>query len=105
MKKKRMAVGLITGLKEAVAIEKGRIRGRERERVLSRPAPRWTRQQIQKLRVEVFQMSQPEFASLMNVKPATVRSWEQGQRVPDGAAARLLEIFANDVQWVDRLAS
>lgn len=105
MKKKRMAEGLITGLKEAVEMEKGQLKGREHERTLSKPAPKWTRQQIQKLRIETFHMSQSEFASLLNVKTPTVRSWEQGQRVPDGAAARLLEILASDAEIAEKLAS
>ena len=54
--------------------------------------------EMKKLREEVFQISQPVFASLLNVKPATVRAWEQGQRTPDGAPARLLEILSNDVE-------
>lgn len=50
-------------------------------------------------------MGQPIFASLLNVKSATVRAWEQGQRTPDGAAARLLEVLSNDVEIADKLAS
>jgi len=37
-------------------------------------------------------VSQHVFADLLNVSLATVRSWEQGVRVPDGAARRLLAI-------------
>lgn len=36
--------------------------------------------------------SQREFAEMLNVSVATVRSWEQGVRKPDGASQRLLEI-------------
>ena len=32
--------------------------------------------EMKKLREEVFQISQPVFASLFNVKPAAVRAWE-----------------------------
>lgn len=100
-----MADGLLQSLKEAAAMERGELAGKEISRRLSRPAPKWTKQAIKKLREEVFQMSQPVFASLLNVKPATVRAWEQGQRTPDGAAARLLEILSNDVDIADELAS
>jgi putative transcriptional regulator len=103
--KTRMADGLLKGLKQAVQMEKGEITGRERVSTLSRPAPKWTKKEIQKLRTEVFHMSQPVFASLLNVKPATIRAWEQGQRTPDGAAARLLEILANDHELAEDLAS
>jgi DNA-binding transcriptional regulator YiaG len=37
-------------------------------------------------------ISQREFAELLNVSLGTVRSWEQGLRTPDGASQRLLEI-------------
>ena len=105
MKKKSIATGLLKSLKEAAAIERGELKGRETTRKLSRPAPKWSKMAIKKLREEVFHMSQPVFASLLNVRPATVRAWEQGQRTPDGAASRLLEILANDVDIADELAS
>lgn len=105
MKKKRMADGLLNSLKEAVAMEEGKINGREIFRKLSKPAPKWTKTSIKKLREEVFEMSQPVFASLLNVKPATIRAWEQGQRTPDGAASRLLEILASDTHLAEKLAS
>lgn len=37
-------------------------------------------------------VSQREFAELLNVSVATVRSWEQGLRTPDGASQRLIDI-------------
>lgn len=103
--KKRMAEGLLKGLEQAVSIEQGNLSGREHRRALSRPAPKWTKKEIKKLRVNIFKMSQPIFASLLNVSTATVRAWEQGQRTPDGAAARLLEILATDINIVEKLAS
>lgn len=105
MKKPRMAEGLLKGLKQVVQMERGEITGRERVRTLSRPAPKWTKQEIKRIRTEVFNMSQPVFASLLNVKAATVRAWEQGQRIPDGAAARLLEILSADSSLAQKLAS
>jgi DNA-binding transcriptional regulator YiaG len=105
MKKTRMATGLLQSLKEANAIERGELKGRETARKLSRPAPKWSKTAIKKLREEMFEMSQPVFASLLNVKPATVRAWEQGQRTPDGAAARLLEILSKDAHIAEELAS
>lgn len=105
MKKRRMAEGLLKGLQQAAQMERDELEGRERVRTLSRPAPKWSRHEIRRLRTEVFHMSQPVFASLLNVKPATVRAWEQGQRVPDGAAARLLEVLAADSTIAGKLAS
>ncbi len=37
-------------------------------------------------------VSQPVFASLLNVPVTTARSWEQGKRKPSGAALRLLDL-------------
>ncbi len=105
MKKKRIADDLLQSLQEAVAMEKGKLKGREITRRLSKPAPKWSKKDIKKLREEVFHMSQPLFASLLNVKPATVRAWEQGQRTPDGAAARLLEVLSKETHIADDLAS
>ena len=105
MKKQRMAEGLLKGLRQAVEMEQGGLVRRERVRTLSKPAPKWSRHEIKRLRTQTFQMSQPVFASLLNVKTATVRAWEQGQRVPDGAAARLLEILEHDTNIAERLAS
>lgn len=104
-KKKHIFDDLLGSLNEAAAMERGELQGRETKRTFSRPAPKWSKTQIKKLREEVFQMSQPIFASLLNVKPATVRAWEQGQRTPDGAAARLLEILAKDESIAEDLAS
>lgn len=105
MKKKSIASDLIKSLQEAAQIEQGTLDGRIIERKLSRPAPKWSKIAIKKLREDVFEMSQPMFASLLNVKPATVRAWEQGQRTPDSAAARLLEILSNDPNIANELAS
>jgi putative transcriptional regulator len=97
--------GLMKGLKQALEIEKGELKSRERVRSISRPAPHWTKNAIKKLRENVFNMSQPTFAQLLNVSTATIRAWEQGQRTPDGAAARLLEVLSQDTELVDKLAS
>src|SRR4051794_15233845 len=95
-KKLRMADGLLKGLKEAISHEKGEIQAKESSREIPHPAPTWNAPKIKKLRVEAYHMSQPQFALLLNVTTSTVRAWEQGQKTPSGAAARLLEIFLID---------
>ena len=100
---KTMAEGLIQGLEEAVAHSHGELKLRGRSRELPKAAPKWTSSQIRKLRKEVYQMSQPAFATLLNVTAATIRSWEQGQKSPSGAASRLLQIIAVDRQAIERL--
>jgi DNA-binding transcriptional regulator YiaG len=59
---------------------------------LAPPAPAFTPQDIIAIR-DNLHVSQPVFASLLNVPVGTARSWEQGTRFPSGAALRLLEIF------------
>jgi DNA-binding transcriptional regulator YiaG len=102
---KTMAEGLITGLKEALAYQRGKRTLRERTVELPAPAPKWTTARIRKLRSDVLHMSQPVFAALLNVKTATVRSWEQGQKTPSGAAARLLQLLAADPQRIERMVA
>ncbi len=45
-------------------------------------------------------LSQSQFASLIHVSVKTLRNWEQGVRVPDGAAAALLTAIRNDPENV-----
>lgn len=97
--KKRMADGLLKGMREAVQIQKGEILGRRTIRVLSKPAPKWSKATLKKLRKK-YAMSQTEFAALLNVKVATIRSWEQGNRIPDGASSRLLQFCADDIEGI-----
>jgi DNA-binding transcriptional regulator YiaG len=82
------------------------IRGRDEDRVGVRrvpltarsafveEAPAFDRDRIVRIR-ERLNLSQPVFASALNVSPETVKAWEQGKRVPDGAALRLLQ-FADE---------
>lgn len=105
VKKKRMAEGLMQGLQEAVLISQGKISpGRVTFCLSFRPAPKWSKTAIKKLR-EQYKMSQPAFASMLNVKVTTLRAWEQGQRTPDSAAARLLEIFSLDKELMKKFAA
>jgi putative transcriptional regulator len=53
--------------------------------------PAFDSRRIQKIR-RSLDVSQRVFAEMLNVSLATVRSWEQGARTPDGAAMRLLSI-------------
>ncbi len=53
--------------------------------------PAYDAERIRQVR-QRLNVSQHVFADLLNVSRSTVRSWEQGTRVPDGAARRLLAV-------------
>lgn len=87
---------LAQSMREAVAIAEGRLSPARRQRRTLRdaavaPPPRYGASRVRRLREELG-LSQPLFARALNVSVATVRSWEQGVRVPDGASRRLLEL-------------
>jgi putative transcriptional regulator len=46
---------------------------------------------IKRIREE-FDLTQVEFAALLGISVRTLRNWEQGRRVPDGAALVLLRV-------------
>jgi DNA-binding transcriptional regulator YiaG len=92
---------LLQGAREAAAYATGDPEVRHRSRTTRRrvtarqvelrpPFPP-SADEIRTLRDDLG-LSQTVFAHLLNVSPSTVRSWEQGQRAPDGASIRLLEI-------------
>ena len=41
-----------------------------------------------------YKLSQPQFAALLGISPATLRNWEQGRRKPEGPARVLLQVAA-----------
>lgn len=104
-KKKNIGDELIESLTEAVAHSRGKKKLRTHTREIPGPAPKWSAGKIRKLRKEEFNLSQPLFAALLNVSEATVRSWEQGQKSPSGAAARLLQILSVDRSAVRKLVA
>ncbi|MCL4529042.1 MAG: type II toxin-antitoxin system MqsA family antitoxin [Chloroflexi bacterium] len=48
-----------------------------------------------------YKLSQNEFAALMGISVKTLHNWEQGRRVPKGAARVLLQVAAKhpEVIW------
>ena len=55
---------------------------------------------VKKIRSD-YKLSQIEFAALMGISVKTLRNWEQGRRVPEGAARVLLQVAAKhpEVIW------
>lgn len=56
------------------------------------PPPGVASEEIIRMRTRTFRMSQHVFASMLNVAPKTLQSWEQGRNVPTGAALKLLQV-------------
>lgn len=94
---------LIDGLSEVFAHKRSKKKLTGRARELPEPAPEWTAKQIKSFREKTLQMSQTEFAALLNIKVPTVRAWEQGHNVPSGAAARLIEALKKDPALIEKL--
>ncbi len=105
---KRLGAEIIEGLREAVAYERGDLKGVEVRRVaftardaVVEPAPAFDSHRIVELREEL-ELSQSLFARALNISPETVRAWEQGKRNPDGASLRLLQLAEEHPQWILR---
>jgi DNA-binding transcriptional regulator YiaG len=88
---------LIESVRQGLAIDSGTARpAREylllsaRRTTVAEP-PTYDAWRVRRVRRAVG-VSQSVFAALLNVSGGTVRSWEQGVRVPDGPTRRLLEV-------------
>jgi putative transcriptional regulator len=79
-------------LEEAIAFHRGKATLRTHTWRLE-PAPKLAPRHIRRLRTKL-RISQGVLAAALNVSVATVQSWEQGRRRPEGPARRLLEILA-----------
>lgn len=83
---------LMQSMREAIDYFKGEGEAVETRLSLPDPPPSISRQQILTLR-QRLDMTQMQFARLMNVSSKTVEGWEQGLRKPGGAALRMLQII------------
>src|SRR5215217_3688110 len=72
--------------------------------VSTAPPKRIPAERIRQIR-RSLDMSQRVFADVLNVSLATVRSWEQGVRTPDGASIRLLSIAERHPETIIEAAS
>lgn len=82
---------LKTSLEQAIAIQKGEMKGRKTTYVF-KPVKRYTNVQVKKIRNNA-NMTQGVFASFLGVSPKTVEAWERGTNRPIGSACRLLDIL------------
>lgn len=89
---------LITSLQQAVAIKKGELAPARaytlprtaREAIVAEPRA-YAKADVIRVRTKLG-LSQTVFARVLGKSAPTVRSWEQGQKAPDPAANRMLEI-------------
>lgn len=84
---------LMTGLTEAIAIEKGELEGKKTVYEIQ-PVKTYNNIEIKQIRNSVG-MTQVLFADYMGVSRKTVESWEKGTNHPTGTACRLLSMLEN----------
>jgi putative transcriptional regulator len=92
--KPSLAERIKLGLQEAIQHERGEITLRTHHVIKAAPPPNYQAEEIAAIRNRLG-FSQGVFALKLAVSVKTVRSWEQGTRVPSGAAARLLQLMEN----------
>lgn len=80
------------GLKEAIAHKKGKITLKSDFIEIPEPPEEYSPRAIKRIRAK-GNYSQGVFAKVLNVSLNTVQAWESGQRNPNHAALRLLEII------------
>lgn len=112
-KKDSFATRLLRSASQAVAISKGEMKP---SRTFTVPmttrnaphipdAPEFTSKEIAGIR-ESMGASQPVFAKYLGVSVSTIRTWEQGDKVPTGSARRLLQFAhsepTNFVAFIER---
>ena len=112
-KKDSFATRLLRSASQAVAVSKGEMKP---SRTFTVPmttrtaphipdAPEFTSKEIASIR-ERIGASQPVFAKYLGVSVSTIRTWEQGDKVPTGSARRLLQFAhsepSNFVAFIER---
>lgn len=93
MKRTKLGQALIQGLNDVIEHEKGVKKLRVSQIEIPEPAPDLNKKEIAAIRQKIFKVSQPIFASILSVTPATVKAWEQGLKKPSGTANRLMQIL------------
>lgn len=78
------------GLEEIIAYKKGKITLKSEMIQIPEPPKEYTPKEIKRIRGNY---SQGVFAKVLNVSLNTVQAWESGDRNPNHAALRLLEII------------
>jgi putative transcriptional regulator len=83
--------GLKKGMQEIIAYKKGKITLKTTVYEIPEPPKEYGPKKIKGIRTK-WNYSQGIFAKVLNVSLKTVQAWESGDRNPNHAALRLLEI-------------
>ena len=83
----------MASLNEAVAIERGELKGRKTVYEIQ-PVKKYDNTEIKQIRTSVG-MTQLLFAKYMGVSSKTVEAWEKGTNHPTGTACRLISMLEN----------
>lgn len=89
--------GIMAGLEEALAYEKGRATADTFVR--KRSLPDVNAQSIRK----DLSMTQKAFAELLGVSPRTVEAWECGKTTPSPTAKKLMHLIQQDHTLIQKL--
>ncbi|MBI3536351.1 MAG: helix-turn-helix domain-containing protein [Chloroflexi bacterium] len=89
--KKELFKELIASVREGGAILRGRV-SPTRKFVVDKT-------DVKSIRVN-YRLSQGQFAALLGISVATLQNWEQGRRLPKGAARVLLQVAAKHPETV-----
>lgn len=89
--KDEMFAELVASVREGGAILRGEV-APARKFVLDAP-------NIKHIRTN-YKLSQAQFAALLGISVATLQNWEQGRRLPKGAARVLLQVAAKHPETV-----
>ena len=89
--------GIMEGLNEALAYEKGKASAETFSRKQSLPNVN-----VQEVRISLG-MTQKSFAAVLGVSQRTVESWECGKSTPTPTAKKLIYLIHEDHSIVDKL--
>lgn len=86
---------ILIGMQEAVLYAKGKLNANKHDIILPNIDVHEARDKLK--------LTQQQFATTFGVSVATLRNWEQGRRVPTGAAKLLLKIIEKEPNIVKRV--
>ncbi len=103
MSERSVAEDIIQGLHEILLHKQGKITLREFT-VEVPDEPRISPEEIVSLR-EQLGYSQPVFAAMLHIQPATLKNWEQGRSRPNTQAALLFRLIEKDPQTLRKISA